>query len=172
MSRRSRGCAGSTARRARSCVANTRRAARPLKLDPLAHGAVRVQRIVAVFYVAMGVLLPVRVAGPMDVRLLPSPSLVLSNIEIGKPGDAQALRAKALGIDTVHFGIVFTVNLAIGLFHPPFGINIFVAQSVLGIRLETIYRGILPFVLLYLIALVLITYVPDISLIGMRLLFN
>jgi len=80
--------------------------------------------------------------------------------------------AKALGIDTVHFGIVFTVNLAIGLFHPPFGINIFVAQSVLGIRLETIYRGILPFVLLYLIALVLITYVPDISLIGVRLLFN
>ena len=72
--------------------------------------------------------------------------------------------AKALGIDTVHFGIVFTVNLAIGLFHPPFGINIFVAQSVLGIRLETIYRGILPFVLLYLIVLVLITYVPDISL--------
>ena len=80
--------------------------------------------------------------------------------------------AKALGIDTVHFGIVFTVNLAIGLFHPPFGINIFVAQSVLGIRLETIYRGILPFVLLYLIALVLITYVPDISLIGVRLWFN
>jgi C4-dicarboxylate transporter DctM subunit len=80
--------------------------------------------------------------------------------------------AKALGIDTVHFGIVFTVNLAIGLFHPPFGINIFVAQSVLGIRLETIYRGILPFVFLYLIVLVLITYVPDISLIGVRLLFN
>ena len=80
--------------------------------------------------------------------------------------------AKALGIDTVHFGIVFTVNLAIGLFHPPFGINIFVAQSVLGIRLETIYRGILPFVLLYLIVLALITYVPDISLFGVRLLFN
>jgi large subunit ribosomal protein L24 len=43
--------------------------------------------------------LPVRVAGKMDVRLLPSPSLVLSNIEIGKPGDTQALRAKALGIE-------------------------------------------------------------------------
>ena len=43
--------------------------------------------------------LPVRVAGKMDVRLLPSPSLVLSDIEIGKPGDAQALRAKALGIE-------------------------------------------------------------------------
>ncbi|MDB5602016.1 MAG: C4-dicarboxylate transporter [Xanthobacteraceae bacterium] len=77
--------------------------------------------------------------------------------------------AKALGIDTVHFGIIFTVNLAIGLFHPPFGINIFVAQSVLGIDLKLIYRGIVPFVFLYLVALVLITYVPQISLIGVRL---
>ena len=80
--------------------------------------------------------------------------------------------AKALGIDTVHFGIVFMVNLAIGLFHPPFGINIFVAQSALGIRLEIIYRGILPFVMLYLVVLVLITYVPAISLAGVWLLFN
>jgi C4-dicarboxylate transporter, DctM subunit len=77
---------------------------------------------------------------------------------------------KALGIDTVHFGIVIMVNLAIGLFHPPFGINIFVAQSVLGIDLKLLYRGIIPFVVLYLIALALITYVPGISLIGVRLL--
>jgi C4-dicarboxylate transporter DctM subunit len=75
---------------------------------------------------------------------------------------------KALGIDTVHFGIVVTVNLAIGLFHPPFGINIFVAQSVLGLRLEVIYRGIVPFIVIYLAALVLITYVPQISLAGVR----
>jgi C4-dicarboxylate transporter DctM subunit len=75
---------------------------------------------------------------------------------------------KALGIDTVHFGIVVTVNLAIGLFHPPFGINIFVAQSVLGLKLEVIYRGILPFIVIYLVALVLITYVPQISLAGVR----
>jgi C4-dicarboxylate transporter DctM subunit len=76
---------------------------------------------------------------------------------------------KAMGIDTVHFGIVVMVNLAIGLFHPPFGINIFVAQSALGLKLETIYRGIIPFVVLYLIALVLITYVPAISLVGVKL---
>ncbi len=43
--------------------------------------------------------LPVRVTGSMDVRLLPSPTLVLSGVEIGEPGDAQALRAKALGIE-------------------------------------------------------------------------
>jgi len=80
--------------------------------------------------------------------------------------------AKSLGIDTVHFGIVFMVNLAIGLFHPPFGINIFVAQSVLGIELKQIYRGIVPFVILYLVALLLITYVPQIALVGVRLFMN
>ena len=48
-------------------------------------------------------------------------------------------------------------------------INIFVAQSVLGLRLATIYRGILPFLALYLAALALITYVPAISLAGVRL---
>jgi len=77
---------------------------------------------------------------------------------------------KALGIDTVHFGIVVMVNLAIGLFHPPFGINIFVAQSVLGIDLKLLYRGIVPFVFLYLVALALITYVPALSLMAVRLL--
>ena len=75
---------------------------------------------------------------------------------------------KALGIDTVHFGIGVTVNLAIGLFHPPFGINIFVAQSVLGIKLEPIYRGIVPFIAIYLVALLVITYVPQLSLAGVR----
>jgi C4-dicarboxylate transporter, DctM subunit len=77
---------------------------------------------------------------------------------------------KSVGIDSVHFGIVVTVNLAIGLFHPPFGINIFVAQSVLGLKLDEIYRGIIPFVIIYLIALALITYIPDIALVGVRYL--
>jgi C4-dicarboxylate transporter DctM subunit len=75
---------------------------------------------------------------------------------------------KAAGVDTVHFGIVVMVNLAIGLFHPPFGFNIFVAQSVLGIPLGAIYRGIIPFLALYLVALGLITYVPSISLVGVE----
>ena len=76
---------------------------------------------------------------------------------------------KAVGIDTVHFGIVVTVNLAIGLFHPPFGINIFVAQSVLQLPLGVIYRGIIPF-LSFIWPRWLITYIPAISLSGMRLL--
>jgi C4-dicarboxylate transporter DctM subunit len=76
---------------------------------------------------------------------------------------------KALGVDSIHFGIIVTVNLAIGLFHPPFGINIFVAQTVLKLPVKTIYRGIIPFVALYLVALALITYVPEISLWGVKL---
>jgi C4-dicarboxylate transporter, DctM subunit len=79
---------------------------------------------------------------------------------------------KAAGIDGIHFGIVVMVNLAIGLFHPPFGINIFVAQSVLKLPLGVIYRGIVPFLFIYLAALGLITYIPEISLAGMRLLLN
>ena len=79
---------------------------------------------------------------------------------------------KAAGIDGIHFGIVVMVNLAIGLFHPPFGINIFVAQSVLKLPLGVIYRGIIPFLFIYLIALGLITYIPEISLVGVRILLN
>jgi C4-dicarboxylate transporter DctM subunit len=78
----------------------------------------------------------------------------------------------AAGVDPVHFGIIVTVNLAIGLFTPPFGINIFVLQALSRINLMTIYKGTAPFFLLYLIALLLITYVPAISLIGVDLLIG
>lgn len=75
----------------------------------------------------------------------------------------------ALGIDKVHFGIVMTLNLAVGLFTPPFGINIFVAQSVLGMRTADIYRGVMPFFFVFLAALALITFLPAITLFGMNL---
>jgi C4-dicarboxylate transporter, DctM subunit len=78
---------------------------------------------------------------------------------------------KAAGIDPVHFGIVITTNLAIGMFHPPFGLNIFACQSLFRFPLEVIYRGIVPFIYLYLIALALITYVPALSLAAVRLIY-
>jgi C4-dicarboxylate transporter DctM subunit len=73
---------------------------------------------------------------------------------------------QAAGIDTVHFGIVMTVNLAIGLFTPPFGINLFVAQSALGLPLKLLYRGIPPFFLVYLVGLLIVSYWPALSLLG------
>jgi C4-dicarboxylate transporter DctM subunit len=71
---------------------------------------------------------------------------------------------KQAGIDPIHFGIVMTVNLSIGLFTPPFGLNIFVAQSVLRIPLGTIYLGLRAFIALQIAALLVISYVPAISL--------
>jgi C4-dicarboxylate transporter DctM subunit len=71
---------------------------------------------------------------------------------------------KAIGVDPIHFGIVMTVNIAIGMITPPFGLNLFVAQSVLGIPLETVYRGVLPFAAVQISALVIITYWPALSL--------
>lgn len=72
--------------------------------------------------------------------------------------------AVSLGIDPIHFGIVMSVNLAIGMFTPPFGLNIFVAQSVTGLPAHSLYRGVLPFLVVLLIALLIITYVPGLSL--------
>lgn len=72
--------------------------------------------------------------------------------------------AISLGIDPIHFGIVMTVNLAIGMFTPPFGLNIFVAQSVMGLRAGEIYRGVLPFVGVQVVALTIITLFPSLSL--------
>ena len=69
-----------------------------------------------------------------------------------------------LGIDPIHFGIVMTVNLSIGMFTPPFGLNIFVAQSVLRAELTDIYRGVTGFFLVQTAALLIITYVPVLSL--------
>jgi C4-dicarboxylate transporter DctM subunit len=120
-------------------------------------------------WVQAAALEPWRVLAAINVLLLVAGCFVdpLSAILVLTPLLVPVV--KALGIDTVHFGLIVTVNLAIGLFTPPFGINIFVAQSALGLPLGTIYRGIGPFLVLYLAALVLITYVPQISLWSMRL---
>jgi C4-dicarboxylate transporter DctM subunit len=68
------------------------------------------------------------------------------------------------GIDPVHFGLVVTVNLAIGMFMPPFGLNLFASNAIFGTPLPQLYRGVLPFLLIYLAILVLLTYVPAITL--------
>ena len=73
------------------------------------------------------------------------------------------------GLDPIHFGIIFTVNLAVGMFVPPFGLNLFATHALFGIPLAKLYRGVLPFIVIYLIALVLITYIPAITLAPLRL---
>jgi len=72
--------------------------------------------------------------------------------------------AAAIGVDLVHFGVIMTVNLAIGMFTPPFGLNIFVAQALFKVPLKSIYPGLVPFIIINIIALMIITYVPELSL--------
>jgi C4-dicarboxylate transporter DctM subunit len=70
---------------------------------------------------------------------------------------------EAAGIDAIHFGIIMAVNLSIGLYMPPFGLNLFAARAVFNVPMGVIYRGVLPFVVLNFLALLVITYVPAIS---------
>jgi C4-dicarboxylate transporter DctM subunit len=72
--------------------------------------------------------------------------------------------AKAAGIDPVHFGVVLVMNLSIGTFTPPFGINIFVGQAVFKAPLASIYPGIAPFISTAIAALLVVTFVPQLSL--------
>ena len=68
-----------------------------------------------------------------------------------------------LGVNPVHFGIIMVTNLAIGFITPPLGVNLFVASRVGETTLDVVIRGIVPFLVLMIATLMLITYVPAIS---------
>ena len=68
------------------------------------------------------------------------------------------------GIDPVHFGMVMVVNLALGMITPPFGVNLFAACTVAKISLDRIVTHLIPFVLVILACLMVVTYVPALSL--------
>jgi C4-dicarboxylate transporter DctM subunit len=71
---------------------------------------------------------------------------------------------RAIGVDLIHFGIILTVNLSIGMFTPPFGLNLFVSQALFKAPMARIARGLVPFIVIQVVALVMITYVPWLSL--------
>lgn len=72
--------------------------------------------------------------------------------------------AQQYGVDPIHLGIIFLANLEIGYSTPPVGINLFIASQRFGRPVLTLFRATLPFLLLMLIWLVLVTYIPAISL--------
>ena len=71
------------------------------------------------------------------------------------------------GIDPIHFGLIMVVNLALGMITPPFGVNLFAASTVAKISVDRIIRDLLPFVGVVLACLMVISYVPVLSL-GLR----
>ena len=71
--------------------------------------------------------------------------------------------AQALGIDMIHLGVVMIVNLAIGLFTPPVGVNLYVACGVAKVDLKQISKAVIPLLVAALIVLLIITYIPFLS---------
>jgi len=69
-----------------------------------------------------------------------------------------------MDIDPVHFSIVFTHNMEIGLVHPPVGLNLFVLSSIAGAPMGETIRGILPFLVLLFVVLSIIIFVPQLTL--------
>jgi C4-dicarboxylate transporter DctM subunit len=71
---------------------------------------------------------------------------------------------KGIGVDPIHFGVFMVVNLAIGFVTPPIGVNLFIASSLTGISVGEIAKKVLPMIYFFLIALILITFIPEICL--------
>jgi len=72
--------------------------------------------------------------------------------------------AEAFGIDPIHFGIIMVINLEIGLLTPPLGLNLIVAMTAFKANFGTVVRGALPFIALMIAVLMLVTFIPAISL--------
>jgi C4-dicarboxylate transporter, DctM subunit len=72
--------------------------------------------------------------------------------------------AQALGIDMVHFGVVVVVNIMVGLITPPYGLLLFIMTNIAGVSLRALVRDVLPFLCALLVALALITFIPDLVL--------
>lgn len=77
-----------------------------------------------------------------------------------------------LGIDPVHFGVIMVLNLMVGLLSPPFGLSLYIAQDIAGISYVAAVRATLPYIVLILALLMVITYVPDFVLMLPRLVMG
>ncbi len=71
--------------------------------------------------------------------------------------------AVSVGLDPIHFGLIMVVNLAIGFVTPPLGINLFVASRVGNVPLEVVTKGIIPFIAVKIACLLLVTFIPWLS---------
>ena len=69
----------------------------------------------------------------------------------------------SFGINPIHFGVMVVVNLCIGLITPPVGMTLFVTANVAKISMSRMYKSILPFMVVEFIALLIITYVPQVT---------
>jgi C4-dicarboxylate transporter DctM subunit len=69
-----------------------------------------------------------------------------------------------LGVDPVHFGLLMVLNLAIGFVTPPVGVNLFVACGITKVDFLDLSRNAVPFIIAMILALMVVTYVPEVTL--------
>ena len=79
--------------------------------------------------------------------------------------------AVSLGIDPIHLGIVMTTNMEVGMITPPVGLNLYVAAGLAGMSLGAVTKAALPWMLVLIVALLVITYVPWFSLVLVSMLY-
>ena len=75
-----------------------------------------------------------------------------------------------LGIDPIHFGILIVVNMEVGMCHPPVGLNLYVASGIAKMGITELTIAVWPWLLTMLVFLVMVTYIPELSLWLPRLL--
>jgi C4-dicarboxylate transporter DctM subunit len=80
--------------------------------------------------------------------------------------------ATQLGIDPIHLGVIMVVNMEIGMITPPVGLNLFVTSGITGMSLVQVTRAALPWLSVLLVFLIMITYIPQISLLLPQLLLD
>jgi C4-dicarboxylate transporter DctM subunit len=71
---------------------------------------------------------------------------------------------RTIGVDPIHFGVIIVTNIAVGLTHPPIGYTLFTASAISGVNMDRIVRPILPLIAVELVVLMVVTYVPGLSL--------
>lgn len=70
----------------------------------------------------------------------------------------------SLGVDPIHFGVILIFNLLIGIITPPMGIGLFILSGITGLKVEEVFQGCVPYLLPLLVTLLLVTYIPAVSL--------
>ena len=76
--------------------------------------------------------------------------------------------ANRFGVDPIHFGAIIVTNVSIGMAAPPIGYCLFVGMAIGGVRLWPLSRAIAPFVAMMLVVLLLVTYLPPVSMLLVR----
>jgi len=70
----------------------------------------------------------------------------------------------SLGMDPIHFGVIVVLNLVIGMITPPLGVCLFVGAAIAEISMERLIKAVLPFYIALIVGLILVTYIPWLTL--------